>query len=107
MVVGVVACGVTAEDEEAVEVEENGEKTEPSTLFAFSREASFPTSMLSREGFLRCFGGGWGRKSYGTKPAGERMMCIECGRRLRGRQGGSGNCHCSLFSAASEGVYAI
>jgi len=62
-VVGDVDCGVAAEDDEAVEDVEKDEKTEPNTRFAFSREASFPTSMLSREGFLRCFGGGWGRNS--------------------------------------------
>jgi len=64
-VTGVVGCGVGVEDVVAVEVEENGERTEPNTRLAVSREASFPTSMLNREGFLGFFGGGRGRNSRG------------------------------------------
>ena len=44
-------------DEEAEEDEANGEKTEPSTRLAVSREASFTTSMPNREGLLYCSGG--------------------------------------------------
>lgn len=60
---GVVDCGVAAEDEEAVEDAVSDDRTEPSTRFAFSREASFPTSMLSRDWVLRFLGGGSGRNS--------------------------------------------
>ena len=70
--------------------EENGAKTDPSTRFAFSREASFLNSRRNLEGCLGGFGGGDGRKSNGTKPAGRRVICIECGRRCRGRHGGAG-----------------
>jgi hypothetical protein len=57
-------------------VEEKEEKTEPITRFALSREASFVSWVLAREGFL---GRGWGggRRSKGTKPAGSRVMCME------------------------------
>jgi hypothetical protein len=77
--------------EEAELLFENGEKTVPSTRFAFSREASFLNSTLNREGFLGGGGGGVGRKSTGTYPAGSLVMCIECGRRCLGRQGGVGS----------------
>jgi hypothetical protein len=74
---------LAAEDEadevsEVVEVlEENGENTEPSTRFAFSREASFLSSMRNLESFLGSRGRGGGRRSNGMKPAGRRVMCIE------------------------------
>lgn len=72
-------------------LEENGEKTDPSTRFAFSREASFLNSRRNLEGCLGGFGGGDGRRSKGTKPAGRRVICMECGRRCLGRQGGAGS----------------
>jgi hypothetical protein len=70
---------------------ENGEKTVPNTRFAFSREASFLNSTLNREGVFGGGGGGGGRRSRGTNPAGNRVICIECGRRCLGRQGGVGS----------------
>lgn len=81
-----------AEDVAAEELEDDGKKTEPSTLFALSREdASFLSCIRSFEGFFGGGGGGEGRKSNGTKPAGSLVICIECGRRCRGRQGGMGS----------------
>lgn len=49
---------LAAEEEEAEKVEENGEKTAPNTRFAFSREASFPSSTRMREGFFGLGAGG-------------------------------------------------
>lgn len=57
--------------------DEKGEKTEPSTRFALSREASLFNWDLVREGFLGSGGDDGGRKSNGTKPAGRRVICIE------------------------------
>jgi len=83
---------LAAEDgAEEEDVEDSEEKTDPSTRFAFSREASFLNSMRRRDTFLGSGGGGRGLRSKGMKPAGRRVMCIECGRRCRGRQGGSGS----------------
>jgi hypothetical protein len=73
------------------EVEENGENTDPSTRFAFSRDASFLSSMRNLEAFFDWGGGGGGLRSKGTKPAGKRVIWIECGRRCLGLQGGSGS----------------
>jgi len=56
---------------------EKEEKTEPSTRFAFSREASFPNSTLNLDGYLVSGGGGSGLRSKGTKPAGRRVLCME------------------------------
>ena len=87
---------------------ENGEKTVPSTRFAFSREASFLNSTVNREGFLGGGGGGVGRRSIGTNPAGKRVMCIECGRRCLGRQGGEGSRFAwACFAIGLAGVYRI
>lgn len=70
-----------ADDSEEVEVvdgvAEEDRKTDPNTRFAFSRDASFLSSMRNLEGFLGSLGGGAGRRSNGTKPAGSRVMCIE------------------------------
>jgi hypothetical protein len=71
--------------------EVNEEKTEPNTRFAVSREASFLKSIRNLDGVFGSGGDGSGRRSRGTMPAGNRVMCIECGRRCRGRQGGSGS----------------
>jgi len=90
---------LAAEDEAVEEAEENEGKTDPSTRFAFSLEASFLNSELIREGFWGDGGCGTGRRSKGTKPAGSRVMCIECGLRCLGLQGGSGNWTCCVFSA--------
>jgi hypothetical protein len=81
---------VPAEGEAGEGREVNGEKTDPSTRFAFSRDASFLSSMRNLEA-LWGWGGGGGLRSKGTKPAGKRVICIECGRRCRGLQGGSGS----------------
>jgi hypothetical protein len=87
---------LAAEDEAEEELEEvNEEKTEPSTRFADSREASFLNSKRNLVGVLGSGGVGNGRRSKGTIPAGNRVMCIECGRRCRGRQGGSGSRGCA------------
>lgn len=59
------------------EFEEEGKKTEPSTRFAFSREASFLSCRRNFEGSFGGGGGGPGRRSNGTKPAGNRVICIE------------------------------
>ena len=60
-----------AADDGAEEVEEeNGEKTDPSTRFAFSREASFLSFTRNFESFFGSGGGGAGRRSKGTKPPG-------------------------------------
>jgi len=73
---------LAAEDEAEVifgEVEvldENGDKA-PSTRFAFSREASFLSSMRNFESCLGSGGGGCGRRSKGMKPGGRRVICIE------------------------------
>jgi hypothetical protein len=83
-----------AAEDGAVEVEvdeEKGEKTDPSTRFAFSREASFLSSTRNLDGFFGSRGGGGGLRSKGTKSAGRRVICIECGRCGRGRQGGEGS----------------
>jgi hypothetical protein len=82
---------VATEGEAIEEFEENGEKTEPSTRFAFSLEASFLSSIRNLEGFLGSFASGWGLRSNGTNPDGRRVICIECGRRCLGRQGGAGS----------------
>ena len=82
---------VPAEGEAGEGREVNGEKTDPSTRFAFSLDASFLSSMRNLEAFLGWGGGGGGLRSKGTKPAGKRVICIECGRRWRGLQGGSGS----------------
>jgi hypothetical protein len=73
-----------AAEDEAEEVfavlevlEENGENTDPSTRFAFSREASFLSSMRNLESFLGSRGGGCGRRSNGMNPAGSRVIWIE------------------------------
>lgn len=71
---------LTAEDAAVEELKENGEKTDPSTRFAFSREASFLRSNRKREGFFASGEGGRGRRSNGTKPAGRRVIRIERGR---------------------------
>lgn len=68
---------LAAEDVAVEEEEEDGKKTEPNTLFAFSREASFLSCNRNLEGFLGGRGGGEGRRSNGTNPAGRRVMCIE------------------------------
>jgi hypothetical protein len=96
---------LAAEDVAVEKEEEDGKKTEPSTLFAFSREASFLSCNRNLEGFLGGKGGGEGRRSNGTKPAGRRVMCIECGRRCLGRQGGVGNVGvCDLKAKKLGGV---
>ena len=59
------------------EFEEKDEKTEPSTRFAFSREASFLNSTLNLNGLFGWGGDGRGLRSKGTKPAGRRVICIE------------------------------
>jgi hypothetical protein len=87
---------LAAEDEAEEEFEVNEEKTEPNTRFALSREASFLSSRRNRDSVLGSGGGGRGLRSKGTKPAGSRVMCIECGRRCLGRQGGSGSLACGL-----------
>ena len=66
-----------AEDEAVEEVEESEEKTDPSTRFAFSREASFLSSTIIREDFLGSGGGCGIPSSKAAKPAGIRVMCIE------------------------------
>lgn len=84
-------------------LEEVARKNEPSTLFAVSREASF---LSCRRNLERCFGGrggGRGRRSKGTKPAGRRVICIECGRRCRGRHGGVGSVGASELKAYRAG----
>jgi hypothetical protein len=95
---------LAAEDEAVEEFEVNEEKTEPNTRFALSREASFLSSRRNLDGFLGSGGGGWGLRSKGMKPAGSRVMCIECGRRCLGRQGGSGSLTCDLSVAKWEGT---
>lgn len=83
---------LAAEDEAEEELEGvNEEKTEPSTRFAVSREASFLNSNRNLDGVFGSGGDGRGSRSRGTMPAGNRVMCIECGRRCLGRQGGSGS----------------
>lgn len=95
----------SAAEDVAVEVlEENGEKTEPSTRLAFSLDASFLSSRLNLEGFLGSLGVGGGRRSNGIKPAGRRVICMVCGRRARGLQGGTGSLAGSDFCAAVFGV---
>jgi hypothetical protein len=80
-----------AGDEAAEEEDEEREgKTDPSSRFALSREASFLNSMRLLEGFLGSRDGGDGFRSA-AKPAGKRVMCIECGLRGLGRHGGVGN----------------
>ena len=95
---------LAAEDEAEEEFEENGDKTEPNTRFAVSREASFPNSNRNLDGFFGSGGGGGGRRSRGMMPAGNRVMCIECGRRCRGRQGGSGSRGCALSALSLGGI---
>jgi hypothetical protein len=96
---------LAAEDVAADELEDDGKKTEPSTLFAVSRDASFVSCIRSLEGFFGGGGGGEGRRSKGTKPAGSRVICIECGRRCRGRQGGVGSVGvCDLNAKKLGGV---
>lgn len=68
---------LAAEDVAVEVVEEDGKKTEPSTLFAFSREASFLNCNRDLEGPFGGGGGGEGRRSNGTKPGGRRVICIE------------------------------
>lgn len=68
---------LAAEDVAVEEEEEDGKKTEPSTRFAFSREASFLSCNRNLEGLFGGGGGGDGRRSNGTNPAGRRVMCIE------------------------------
>lgn len=64
-----------AADDGGVEVgDEKGEKTEPSTRFALSREASLLSWDLVREGFLGLVRDAGGRRSKGTKPAGRRVI---------------------------------
>lgn len=79
-----LTCGLGTLVEDGVEDggvevgDENGEKTEPSTRFALSREASLLSWDLVREGFLGFAGDeDGGRRSNGTKPAGRRVMWIE------------------------------
>jgi hypothetical protein len=88
---------LAAEDEAGEGFGEREEKTEPNTRFALSREASFLNPIRNLDGFLGSGGGGTGRSSKGTKPAGSLVMCIECGRRCLGRQGGSGSLGCDLW----------
>lgn len=57
--------------------DENGEKTDPITRFALSREASLLSCDLALEDFLGFAGDGGDRRSNGTKPAGRRVICIE------------------------------
>jgi len=95
---------LAAEDEAAEEFEESEEKTEPSTRFAFSREASFSSSVRIHEGFFGGGGVGRGRRSAGMKPGGKRVIWIECGLRARGLQGGSGSLAVRDFSVQFEGV---
>lgn len=70
-----------AEDDAVLDAEEEGdgdegeEKTELSTRFTLSRDASFLSSVRNREGFFGVVAvAGRGRKSCGTKPAGSRVM---------------------------------
>lgn len=97
---------LAAEDVAVEELEDEGKKTEPNTLFALSREdASFLNCIRSLEGFFGGGGGGDGLKSNGTKPAGSLVICIECGRRCRGRQGGVGSVGvCDLNAKKLGGV---
>lgn len=96
---GLVDLVELAAEDGAVEAdEEKGEKTDPSTRFAFSREASFLSSMRNFDTFFGSGGGGGGVRSNGAKPAGRRVICIECGRRCRGRQGGDGSLAGCAFS---------
>ncbi len=96
---GLVELVELAARDGAVEAdEEKGEKTDPSTRFAFSREASFLSSTRNFDIFFSCRGGGRGLRSNGTKPAGRLVICIECGRRCRGRQGGGGSLEGCDFS---------
>jgi hypothetical protein len=98
-----------AADDEAVDgFEEKEEKTEPNTRFAFSLEASFPNSTRNPGSFFGSGVGGFGLRSRGMKPAGSRVICMECGRRCRGRQGGSGSLTgCDLSANDCVGVYDI
>lgn len=81
---------LAAVDEAEEGLDDSEGKTEPSTRFAVSREASFLNSIRNLFGVFGFGVAGSGRRSSGTMPAGNRVMCIECGRRCRGRQGGSG-----------------
>lgn len=98
-----------AAEDEAEELEEvNEEKTPPNTRFALSREASFLNSRQNLDRFWGSGrgGGGDGRdlRSKGTMPVGNCVMCIECGRRCLGRQGGSGSLGCDLSVTKLEGI---
>lgn len=96
---------LAAEDVAVEELEDEGKKTEPNTLFAFSREASFLSCNRNLDGFFGGGGGGEGRRSNGTNPAGRRVMCMECGRRCLGRQGGVGRVGvCDLNAKKLGGV---
>lgn len=74
---GLVDLEESAAEDVAAEEAEDGKKTEPSTLFAFSREASFLNCNRNLEGFFSGGGGGDGRRSNGTNPAGRRVIWIE------------------------------
>lgn len=84
-------AGGSAGDVADEDAEEKGRKTDPSTRFAVSRDASFLNSTRSLDGFLGSGRDGGGLRSNGTNPAGSRVIWIECGLRCRGRQGGSGS----------------
>lgn len=71
--------------------EVKGEKTDPSTRFAFSREASLLSFTWNLDALFGPGAGGGGLRSSGIKPAGRRVICIECGRRVLGRHGGEGS----------------
>lgn len=79
--------------------EEKGDRTEPSTRFALSLAASFLRSRRNLDGVRGgvTAQGGVGRRSGGTKPAGNLVMCMELGRRCRGRHGGVGRVGGWLF----------
>ena len=93
---------LAAEDVAAEDDEENEEKTVPRTRLAFSRDASFLNFMRILEVFSGLGGGGRGLRSNGTNPGGRRVMCIECGRRCLGRQGGDGSLGVCDFSARTS-----
>ncbi|TAQ90235.1 hypothetical protein B7494_g1433 [Chlorociboria aeruginascens] len=57
--------------------EEKEEKTEPSSRFAFSLDASFPSCLRNMDGCSGPGEGGRGLRSKGIKPAGRRVICIE------------------------------
>ena len=98
--VELAAVDVAVEDDE-----ENEEKTVPRTRLAFSRDASFPSSRRNVEDVWWSGGGGRGLRSRGRNLSGSRVMCMEYGRRCRGRQGGDGSLGVRDFSARTlQGV---